>query len=149
MPPDPLTAARALLPTEQFDAVGVFAVQDQTLAAGLLGAEAVAAATASLIRPTRELALYEPWLPTSVLVALSPASVHILDWHPQAGASREVARFDREHTSVAVEASGKGRRLTLTDMRTGYRLPLTATVSRLNAYGSGARKVLAGIAPAG
>jgi hypothetical protein len=60
----------------------------------------------------------------------------------------ELARFDRAATGVAIDSYHDARRLTITDLRTGYRLPLTATVSRLHPYSSGVRSVLARLAPA-
>lgn len=147
MSPDPLPSVQALLPAEGATAAGVFAVQDQALAAGLLGDGWVAAAAAALVRPGPEMAPYLPWLPVSVLVAVSARSIHITDWHPQLGASRELARFDRTRTAITVEASGTARRLTLTETTSGYRLPLTATTSRFNAYSPGVRSVLADLAP--
>lgn len=147
MSSDPLASVQALLPAEQVSAAGVFAVQDQSLAAGLLGTGWVEASAAALMRATPAMAPYGPWLPISVLVAVSEQSIHILDWQPQAGTSRELARFPRATTAIAVESYGAARRLTLTETGSGYRLPLTATTSRLNAYGAGARSVLAALAP--
>lgn len=143
--PDPLAQARVLLPDQQIGAAGVFAVQDRVLAAGLLGAAQVAAAGTALLRDDPALRAYAPWLPTSVLVAVSPMSVHVLDWRPDTGASQELARFPRGSTHIAINASGTARRLMLTETRSGYRLPLTATTSRLHPYGAGARAVLAAL----
>jgi hypothetical protein len=88
-----------------------------------------------------------PWLPVLLLVAVSEDAVHVCDWDDAHGTERELARFGRSTTAVSIDSYRRSRRLTLTDDATGYRLPLTATVSRLNLYGSGARQVLAALQP--
>lgn len=145
---DPRRSAHLALPAVTIDAAGVFGVQDQPLAAGLLGHQRVAAATSALTSPDAEAAALRPWLAAAVLIAVSEHAIHVLDWDDRAGSTTELARFDRSSTGVAIDAYHDARRLTLTDLRTGYRLPLTATVSRLHPYSSGVRSVLARLAPA-
>lgn len=124
-------AAERLLPGIRVEAAGVFGVQDRGLATGLLGEARTALGTES------GAAVAAP-----VLVAVSSAAVHIADWDHRHGPRAEVARFDRAALGVALESYADARRLTLTDLRSGYRLPLTATVSRWNRYGAGARSVI-------
>lgn len=145
---DPRRSAQLALPAVNIDAAGVFGVQDHTLAAGLLGHQRVAAATSALTSPDADAAALRPWLAAAVLIAVSEHALHVLDWDDQGGSTTELARFDRTATGVAIDSYHDARRLTLTDLRTGYRLPLTATVSRLNPYSSGVRSVLARLAPA-
>ena len=53
-----------------------------------------------------------------------------------------MARFDRASITTTLERHGAARRLIITEPSRGYRLILTATVSRLGPYGAGTRAVL-------
>ena len=150
---DPLQSAQLLMPAVKVAAAGVFGLQDRDIAAGLLGSTAAAVATQDLVRvptlgsqPTAKatvVANAAPWLPISLLVAVSADSIHICGWDARFGSAAELARFDRAATTVVVDSYRNARRMTLIEQTSGYRLPLTATVSRLNSYGAGARAVLA------
>jgi len=126
--PDPRRSAEALVPGVA--AAGVFGIQDPGLAGALVGASRVAG----------------PPLATPVLLAVSGAAIHVLDWDHATGSAQELARFDRPTTWASVEDRGSARRLTLR-ASSGYVLPLTCTVSRAHPYGAGARAVLATLAP--
>jgi hypothetical protein len=144
---DPLLAAHRLLPAENLQAAGIFGIQDKGLASGLLGMTALMNTSGGLVREatTDQLRQAAAWLSVTVMVAVSAAGIHVCSWEERFGSSLELARFDRLATRIKVDSHRTGRRLLLTDLRTGYELPLTATVSRLSPYGSGARRVLAAV----
>lgn len=155
--PDPLRSARALVRDATVRAAGVFGVQDRGLAVGLLGEVRVAGIVGALVaqpsppaQPTsrsgRTAAAIEamrPWVAVPVLVAVSDTAVHVCDWDTRSGAVREVARFPLAQTTVLLEQYARARRVILIDRPSGYRLPLTASVSRLSPTGAGVRDVLA------
>lgn len=154
--PDPKRSVEALLPGITIEAAGIFGLQDRTAAVGLLGEAGVTAALAGLVRPPAqqpapgqppdqellELQQAAAWAPVSLLLAVSASAVHVCSWHPEHGAGAEVARFDRASMTSTLERHGAARRLIITEPSRGYRLALTATVSRLGPYGAGTRAVL-------
>jgi hypothetical protein len=161
--PDPLVSARALLRDVTVRAAGLFGVQDRRLAVALLGEVRVAGIVGALVadpspvsnpasRSGRAAAAIEamrPWVAVPLLVAVSEGAVHLCDWDERAGAVREVARIPLADTIAVVERYRSARRVTITDRRSGYQLPLTATVSPLSATGAGARDVLAWLPQSG
>ena len=154
--PDPLGSARALVGDTTERAAGLFGVQDRGLAVALLGEGRVAGIVGALVadpapanptsrsgRTAAAIAAMRPWVAVPVLVAVSDAAVHVCDWDTDAGAVREVARFPLSDTTTLVEQYARARRVILIDRRSGYRLPLTATVSQFSPTGGGVRDVLA------
>jgi hypothetical protein len=145
---EPGNAARMLLPGAQILAAGVFGVQDQAVAGGLLGVHAVRGSIDSLVgapgrrEPRPEVAAAQAHLAVSIMVAVSPQSIHICRWDERGRAIAEVARFPRGAVTVGVDQYRAASRVSLTDQRTGYRLVLTGTGSRLNPHGRGVRAVL-------
>ncbi len=160
--PDPRASAQAALPDVVVRAAGVFGVQDRALAIGLLGQDRVRALLEPLVaadppvratqsftgRAAAAVEAVRPWVPVPVLVALSDTAFHVCDWDRDTGAAQERSRLLVATTAATVEEYGTARRLTLADALTGYRLPLTSTVSPLSAVGSGVKSVLAAL-PAG
>jgi hypothetical protein len=156
---EPLASATALLPDAGIRAAGVFGVQDHRLAVALLGEARVAAIVGALVAPPpappnpasragREAAAVEsmrPWVAIPLLVAVSGSAVHLCDWDPDKGATREVARIALPDADATVEEYRSARRVTLIERRSGYRLPLTTTVSRLSPTSAGVEDVLAAL----
>ncbi len=156
--PDPLTSATVLLPDTGVRAAAVFGVQDHRLAVALLGEARVSMIAGALVAPPsappnptsragRAAAAVEamrPWVAIPLLVAVSDIAVHLCDWDPE-GTAREVARIPLPDAEATVEEYRSARRVTLVDRRSGYRLPLTTTVSRLSPASAGVSDVLAAL----
>ena len=154
--PDALASATALLPGVAVRAAAVFGVQDRVMVVGLLGEARVAQILASLAAPPAEpsnpqtrtgravaaVAALQPWVAVPVLLVVSDGAVHLCDWDHRGGAVREVARFSSADLAVAVEAYASARRVTLMDRPSGYRIALTASVSRLSSRSAEVRGVL-------
>ena len=161
--PDALASARAVMPSVEVRAAAVFGVQDRAMAVGLLGEARVAQIVASLAAPPAEppnpqtrtgravaaVTALQPWVAVPVLLAVSDDAVHLCDWDQREGAVREVARFPSADLAVAVEAHTSARRVTLVDRRSGYRIALTGSVSRLSPRSAEVRGALAALPGSG
>ncbi len=101
------------------------------------------------VHATRHAAAERRGLSLRMLVVVTPAEIHILDWSADSGPTRILMSFDRATTEVAVHRLGLHRRVTLHDRTTGRVIPLIGTRGRRGAAAHGGRSVLAALGASG
>jgi hypothetical protein len=101
---------------------------------GIVGGEAIHAARTSMAA--------SQGLTVRMLVALSEAQIHVLDWRTGSGPTKVLLSFERTRTEVRIKKYGLSRHLTFRDTASGRALALTGTTAFFSAESKGDKSVI-------
>jgi hypothetical protein len=141
---------------EEVLAAGIFGLQDDYAKIAVAGVATGAAASAlhvsgplaqgtvnaATLHETRRLNAEAHGLTTRMLVAVTPAAIHILDRTDLGSTTRELMRFERASTAVQVTKFGLSRHLNLADESAGTRVGLTGSAAVFSPEAAGDKLVL-------